>query len=164
MINVTFKKKPFKDAERYKLLSTYLANHCCIVGFWSSDTSKKGTTYKELAKIHEYGTDTIPKRPFMEPAFKKSKKEVAQMLQENYTLYLTNKLGLNSVFALPAMRLKDKIQEEFGSALMKPLSPRTITKARGGKSAKPLLDTGNLQRSIAYVTINKHAAFGYTNA
>lgn len=150
------------------------------VGFLEGATYPDGTSVAMVAAIQNYGAPRvgIPPRPFMQNTVARNEKDwpkqMAAMLRANQ---MDVKLTMNMMGEL----IRSQIQEEIIRLVSPPLSPttvmlrkmkrdqpglvvtrRTVAEARrrveagesiSGVSAKPLIDTGVMLRSVDYEVI-----------
>ena len=120
------------------------------VGFFKQAKYPDGTPVAAVAAWQEFGTKTIPQRPFFRNALEKSKqasKEIIRrgtMRRYGKTIMkvdrrLANLLGLST---------SDHIKQEIVTLDDPPLSPVTIAK-KG--STNPLVDTDVMKGSVTWV-------------
>jgi len=108
-----------------------------------------------LLAIHEHGTTDgrIPARPLIEPVLKQEER----FIKKGFETYLKmiegkNIQGADVHLEKMALYIETKLKEYFDNNTWTPNAPSTIAK-KG--SAKPLIDTGDLRRSIkAFVDEN----------
>lgn len=114
------------------------------VGFLDSVTYPNGVKVADVARYNEFGTATIPARPFMTNTILKNKNKwktkFTNILQQNNDL----EASLNAL----AVIIKGDIQREITDLREPPNSAKTI-KAKG--SSNPLIDTGLMRRSVDFV-------------
>lgn len=117
------------------------------------DSQRKGDgdlTNEELAVIHEYGTSTIPARPFLGPTFTENADKYATLLgrlSEKFNWQTESVDDLERALALIGMQMVNDTRAKIRKGIDPALSPKTI--ARKG-SSKPLIDSGQLINSITY--------------
>lgn len=129
------------------------------------DGEKAAPSNAQVAYWAEYGAPeaNIPARPFMMPAIEKSEAMIAAELQRSMEKALDLAAtdgdvsgakaavleGLNRV----GLKTVSNVQKEITDADFAPLAQRTIKARlrRGRTGTKPLIDTGQLRRSISYV-------------
>jgi phage gpG-like protein len=114
----------------------------------------------EIGYVMEFGMPekNIPARPFLVPGVQDARDRIGQQLETGARKALAgdpnaaditlNKAGLTAQNAVRA-----KIEE----GPFVPLAPRTLAqrKKRGRTGEKPLIDTGQLRKSITYVIVEK---------
>lgn len=114
------------------------------VGFLEGGIYTDGTSVAEVAMFQEYGTRTIPPRPFMRKTIATHGEEwagnAAQLLREN-------NLDLSIVAPLMGELIKGQIQQSIVEFTEPPNAPSTIRKKGFNK---PLIDTGHMLRSVDY--------------
>ena len=120
-------------------------------GFQEGERGSKpyedGLTVAQVAAFNEYGTSTIPARPFMKQAWENHGNELKQACQQANNMILNGKTAENAAAMLGAYGVR-LIQEEIVDGGFAPNAPSTIRKK---KSDTPLIDTGNMRQSVKYV-------------
>ena len=114
----------------------------------TEDEEKSDINNAYLLSIHEHGSidGRIPARPLLEPVIKQEE----QFIKRGWAKYI-KLMGEGSMEAAQthiqkmALYMEGKLVEYFDNNNWTPNAPSTI--ARKG-SAKPLIDTGDLRRSI----------------
>lgn len=113
-----------------------------------------GITNAQLASVHEYGTSKVPARPFIAPPFHANRESYMQILQAGYRAAVTkdDPAVFVKMLRLLGMKIVADIRKHVtaGPPIPPPLSPKTI--ARKG-SSRPLVDTGQMIRSIDYEVV-----------
>jgi len=114
-----------------------------------------GKTYHKAHEMYlqAHGSPllNVPPRPIIEPAIEDDKVLISQLLGEAMTAFLEGDLQVgNEKLNHAGLEAQNACQDWFDSAKNNwaPNSPATI--ARKG-SNKPLLDTGELRKSITYI-------------
>jgi len=102
-----------------------------------------------VAVFNEFGTETIPERPFIRTTARKKRKEVQQFEKQLIGMVLRSKgsFGMKRVLNGIGLKFQTLIQKGFREEAWKPNSPKTVS--RKG-SSQPLIDTGQLRQSISY--------------
>lgn len=112
------------------------------------DEKKEPINNAELLAIHEKGSidGRIPARPLIEPVLEQEKDFIKRSFDKYIKLTNDGKLD-EAIIVLDklAIYLEGKLVEYFDNNVWTPNAPSTI-KRKG--SAKPLIDTGDLRRSI----------------
>lgn len=107
-----------------------------------------------LARVHEYGTDTVPERSFIRSTLFEQRPAIIELVKilkhQIYTGKTTVSKALDVIGLQVQALIRGKISD--GDPAWPPLSPKTIAK-KG--SSKPLIDTGQLQKSITYKKVMK---------
>lgn len=125
---------------------------------------KKGRTkgsnanLADVATWMEFGTHSIPERPFMRQAFDANHDSISSFIRGQYAQVVDGKksveMGLKSI----GVFFEGVVKRTIVSGKFKALTQRTI-KRKG--SSKPLIDTGRLRQSITHeVVLNPTAAGG----
>lgn len=158
MIKATIKTKSFKGPGKDTLMG--LLNMKVLVGIPQEKISRKddGINNAELLFIHTNGSvlQGIPARPVIEPAIedKENKPKILRELKEALAMGMSgdkNKAGM-------ALKRAGMVGQNAARAWFvnpkngwEPNSPATIA-VKG--SEKPLIDTGQMRKSIIYVVQN----------
>lgn len=124
-------------------------------------------TNAQLATIHEFGTSTIPARPFILGTFSLHEAEYRRLLAEKILpailkLRITPEYGLKVLGEKMASDMRNRMVD--GEGIPPPLAASTIAAKerkgrwnRGGLAAgaspRPLVDTGRLRNSISYAVV-----------
>lgn len=160
-----FSKKPItikikKDIyNQFKSALLDFANIDLLIGVPQEKSQREGNnepiTNAELMFIHSKGSPirNIPPRPTIEPTIDKNNSKIAQKYSEaikKILLFRKNE-GRQDLEKL-GLWLVNKVRAMFGSDELTPLRPATI-KAKG--SDRPLIDTGQLRKSVTYVIRRK---------
>ncbi|MCL2084422.1 MAG: hypothetical protein FWH06_04085 [Oscillospiraceae bacterium] len=132
------------------------------------ENSSAAVTNAELLYIHTNGSEInkIPKRPVIEPALEHSKEQVSSLLQSVADAALSGdiqrvrdaqeragKQGRNIArawFRDPANEWAPNADITVKGGWMKNKKTGKKFKAKGKRSSRPLIDTGELRRSITY--------------
>lgn len=144
MVKIHIKVK-MDDKGSLEIARTFMRFKGGKVGVLGGDAYPNGLTAAANAAIHNFGTKTVPARPFMENGaklFSDSKDQVAKI----YTLAIETRdasVANQQVGALFAQKVREAIRKGSYAALAK------STIARKG-SSKPLIDTGLLIGSITF--------------
>ena len=118
----------------------------------------------QLAAIHEFGTDTIPERSFIRAGVDDAGRKLQQAYDTGYQRILDGKAtapdagNLLGVIAVGAIKLKilEGLQPELAPATKKRRDKSKVTgkRLRSNNAVytgyQPLLDSGQLEGSIAY--------------
>lgn len=109
----------------------------------------EGTDILDIAIYNEFGTATIPARPFIRGSHDKHKREAERIMA-----HLAGKLGSGASVAEVLNTLgqwyETKVKAHANSGAFVPNAPATV--ARKG-SSKPLVDTGTMIGAIRYEVI-----------
>ena len=140
-LNLTAEGKKFAD-EFNKLI-----NHEIAVGFIRGiDPYEDDTDLVDVAMYNEYGTSTIPPRPFLEQGIETHQRQIQQAVDNAFLTVDRGgdaETGLNQIGNVA----KGAIQDEIANGEFAPNAPSTIKK-KG--SSRPLIDTGHMRQSVKY--------------
>lgn len=119
------------------------------VGIHEGERNAEGTDIAEYAAANEYGTDSIPSRPFMRTSFDENVADISRDMANGIE---SVKAG-GSVYRALSMiglkhenRIKNTIQQRD---FLPRLKPATVKAKKG--STKTLIDSGAMIGSIRYV-------------
>lgn len=116
-------------------------------------TGEDGVYIADYACHNEYGTSTIPARPFMSTTFDEKHEEWNKSLNNIVQDVLDGKdIDVDKSMSLVGVRMVDAIKEKITSNVPPPLAPSTIARK---KSSKTLIDSGNMLSSINFEIVNK---------
>jgi hypothetical protein len=126
----------------------------------------EGESVADVAYYNEFGTDTIPSRPFMRQTFDTKSAELSKRIQAQMGMILDGKQSVYHALAILGEWYQLQIQKEIVDGNWTPNAPSTlkIKEAKSNSDNKetdgevhPLIDTGRLRQSIRYVVkmINK---------
>ena len=142
----------------------FMKENSVYVGIPHEETTRNedGITNAELLYIHTNGSEikNIPARPVIEPALKKDKERLNKMMGKASRLaFEGNKQEAIRQLKLVGMRGQNISRAWFVNPEngWPPNSPRTYQKKldKGSTDPKPLIDTGELRKSITYVVETK---------
>ena len=121
-----------------------------------------GITNAELLFIHTNGSpvNNIPPRPVIEPAIYDDRERLSDMMKKAAQLFFEGKEDeALKQLARTGMRAQNVCRKWFVSEKngWPPNSPAVIAakKKKGSTDPKPLIDTGELRKSITYFVTNK---------
>ena len=139
-------KKFFAD-----LAYNFQANPTIEAGFFDGSGYEDGMSYSEVARIQEYGTDTIPARPFMRINTQKNHEKWKDTLVSGIKWYKFNARA--AVEDVGKMMVTD-MQDVIRSNIPPPNAPSTLKKKKS-RSTQTLIDTGELLHAVKYRVIEK---------
>lgn len=143
------------DGRRLRNVMAQLERLECFVGFQAGDaTEEDGADVCSVAAWNEYGTSTIPSRPFLRKSVDENKDRIDSAIRDAVGLMFTGG-GAKDVYSQIGLFQKDLVQEKILTGSFAPNAPSTIKK-KG--SSKPLVDTGRMLQSVNYV-IKKKGSF-----
>ena len=126
------------------------------VGFFSTARYEDGTPVAAVAAWNEFGTKTIPERPFFRNALAESERGVSNILAKGID---TKKMVVDEQLA---GRVGEYVQGEIQAGIIAlndpPNSPKTIAQKRKklhgkkgtGGGETPLIDTGAMLDAVAW--------------
>ena len=116
------------------------------VGFFSTARYEDGTPVAAVAAWNEFGTETIPERPFFRRAIAEAEDGIAKVIRRGID---TEKMVVDERLAgRVGAHVQGEIQESITSLREPPNAPETI-KRKG--SSNPLVDTGHMLQSVTFV-------------
>ena len=110
-----------------------------------------------LAHIHNFGSPlaNIPARPFLAPGIKSAQEGIVAGLKEAGKAALDgNAGGVHRGLNKAGLQGQNGVRAQFADNDWPALKPETIARKGKGKD-KPLIDTGQLRKSITYVVREK---------
>ena len=119
------------------------------VGIHEDAGQTDGKTLAQIAAWNEFGTPTIPPRPFMRPTIDSQGKKAEQMLSQEIEKIFQGKKKANIMTALGRVGafLAGAIQRKITTLKRPPNAPSTIKK-KG--SSNPLIDTGAMRQAVGF--------------
>lgn len=134
-----------------------------VVGILGEKKARKNQKAKidnvALGAIHEFGTSTIPARPWLKPPMMAHRKDFVAALADAYRKAKSQE-ELERLLGRIGFVAVAKIQQHIraGAGIPPPLEAETI---RRKKSSRPLVDTGQFLRSISFVVRRKGPEGGH---
>lgn len=127
---------------------TVLERGVVTVGFHADKEARRdGESNAEVAAAHEFGTKSIPRRPFLAPALDEGKAVLgdtqAQLVTKVIDGEMTAEAALAHLGELGVMLVQEKIRSNIQPAL----KPETI-EAKG--SSKTLIDSAEMLNAVTY--------------
>lgn len=137
-----------KGGEELDKLKNKLRNsNSILVGYFKGLLYDNNIPVAQVASWNEFGTDTIPARPFIRNCIRNNRKKWIKLYKDN--VIRNNKLDLNYIANIIVGDVKTSIDK----TIEPPNKQSTIAKK---KSSHPLIDTGRLKNSITYRIINNN--------
>ena len=157
-MNISVEKVSNKD--QYKKLLEFVKNNELYVGIPQETSSRKEDneiTNAEILFIQTYGSpvNNIPPRPVIEPAIENSRERISKMMSEAVkTAIEGNYQGAIDKLKAVGMLAQNKcrawfVDERNGWPPNAPSVYRRKLK-KGSTDPKPLIDTGEMRKSITY--------------
>lgn len=122
------------------------------VGVQSDAEYQDGETVASIAAKNEYGTETIPSRPFMRQSFDKNKRQLDKFKVGAYNKILSKKIDSKKALAIIGEWFQKEIVKTITNGDFEANS--SVTQKLKG-SSKPLIDTGTLRSSIKHIEVMK---------
>ena len=101
----------------------------------------------EYATYNEFGTATIPARPFVSSTADKQRDTWLAFMDKGVEAAMLGKADLQTVFGKLGLKMAGDIKKTINTLRIPPNKPSTV-KRKG--SNKPLIDSGSLLRSIRH--------------
>ena len=148
----------------------YLATRQVEIGILAIDKSLTGenkkTTILEYAIYNEYGTPSMPARPFMRNAFDNNRAIISNLIQTvSMKVIKGEKSGKEALMEI-GETIRGLIIQSIATAQAwaVPNDPKTLkikTKNGQANNTKPLIDNRFLIKSIRYQIVNKNGTIEY---
>lgn len=127
----------------------WLADRTIHVGFQrGKGVYEDGTDAADVAMYNEFGTSTIPARPFMEQSFERHKQEYIEECERIYTKMVKGG-DVSGEIRKFGNKVKRDIVDEIERGEFVPNAPSTVAKKGFNK---PLYETGLMEKSVSYYT------------
>lgn len=124
------------------------------VGLLQGDKNDDGVQIAEYAAYNEFGTDTIPSRPFMRTAFDENRGDIQADIDRQSARLASGQVSARAALTIIGQKHASRIQNTItGRDFLPRLSPETVRRKKG--SEKTLVDTGALVASIKISVRNK---------
>ena len=146
-MSYTFNADLTQEGKRFMKAMEQLEDLEVFVGLQNDQKYEDGTSMVDVAAYNEFGTSTIPARPFFRQSYENHQSELQAVCVQAAKIVIsggTSDDALNTIGAF-AVGL---VQEEIVNGNFEPNAPSTIRKK---KSDKPLIDTGHMRQGIHYV-------------
>lgn len=118
------------------------ANPILEVGFFKDAKYPNGKQVAQVASENEFGTHSIPPRPFFRNAIKKNSQKWIETFKKN-----AKEKPPYEVMGMLGEVIRSDIVLSINQTNTPPNSPYTIRKK---KSSKPLVDSGKMRASVDY--------------
>lgn len=126
------------------------------VGFPEGSASREGDDLNNptIAYIHEYGAPAanIPARPFLIPGVRNSLPQVEKIMKAGAIDALDGKSSAKGTMRQVGLVAQGAVQQKISDGPFVPNKPETI---RRKGSNKPLIDRGELRKSVNFVVEDK---------
>ncbi|EMS9660240.1 hypothetical protein WMA07_000908 [Klebsiella aerogenes] len=117
-----------------------------VVGIQQGATND-GLLVAEYATWNEFGTRTIPSRPFMRSYFDSSIDDLTRFSARAIAMVISGRGTMNQFFNAAGVRMVSGVKKSINNGAWVPNSPVTIA-LKG--SDKPLIDTGVMLNSVTF--------------
>lgn len=122
-----------------------------VVGLLEGPTNN-GVSIAEYGAYNEYGTGTIPSRPFMRESFDENIGKINADIYQEYDNVMTGKKTVYAALSTVGMKHQDRVKRKIGSNMKPANAPSTIKQK---KSSRTLIDTGAMINSVNYLVRGK---------
>lgn len=102
-------------------------------------------TIIEIAAYNEFGTDTIPERPFLRTTIKENRAKYIELVKDLMVKIVNGKLAADKAVAILAEKAVADVQTKIDTIKSPPNTE--LTKEWKG-SSNPLIDTGLMRKSV----------------
>lgn len=153
-------KTTIKDRGLKKIIKEYnkarnKEDSFVTIGLHKDATYPDGTSVGEVAFYNEYGTKSIPARPFLQLTLLTYMKEFEELHKKLLNKLLNGKANIETILKSLGFRIQAKIQNTIkqASSWADPNSASTLTRKSTGR---PLIDSGTMLNSVGYqITVEK---------
>ena len=129
-----------------------------LIGFpEGSGSYDTGEAVSQVAAFQEFGTETIPARPFLVPGVESGNAEYLAIAEEGLTAVVDGEMSSNQVMAQIGVMAEAKVKEFIINLSSPPNASSTI---RSKKSSNPLIDTGSMVQSVTHVVADEKPTEG----
>ena len=104
-------------------------------------------TLAQLGMIHEYGTSTIPPRPFLLPAIQNHQREIRELSATLLAKVVRGEMSKRDALGKIGALAQGLVQQQIRETVNPPLQPATI---RRKGSSQPLIDSGNMWQNVQW--------------
>lgn len=133
-----------KGGEKLNRLKNKLKGTSIAVGYFKGLLYDNNIPMVQIASWNEFGTETIPPRPFMRNSIRNNRKKWIKLYRDRI---IRNKLNINRSSNYIANIMVVDVKTSIDKQLNPPNRPSTIEEK---KSSHPLIDTGRLNNSLTY--------------
>ena len=125
-----------------------------VVGVLQGSNNGEGFSIAEYGAANEFGTDTIPSRPFMRTAFDENKPQIQSDMDRQFDRVVTGKATARQALTIIGQKHADRIKYTITGRNFIPKLAEATIKAKKG-STKTLVDSGALKNAIQISVRNK---------
>jgi hypothetical protein len=137
-------EKMAKELKRYAKLTV-------LVGFQGASAleskDESDATVVDVATFNEFGTDTVPERPFLRSALDMGKDEIGQAIEDGTLAIMDGKKNAVQAASLIGIVAQKLVQKRIVELSDPPNSTLTIL-MKG--SSNPLVDTGQMVQAVTW--------------
>lgn len=129
-------------------------------GYKENRAQGETITNAELGLIQMYGsiTNNIPPRDFLVMPIEMKRRELIKVLASSQSRTAFAKGNFKGIFAIMGAAAEGFIMEAFATGGFGSWAPNKSSTVRQKRSSAPLIDTGELRKSISSDVVNKSAA------
>lgn len=138
-MSISLKNPKIKEALEQKI---NIANPILEVGFFKEAKYSDGKQVAQVASQNEFGTHSIPPRPFFRNAIAKNSQKWMKFFKKN-----AKEQPPYKAMGMLGEMIRSDIVQSINQTNTPPNSPLTI-KQKG--SSKPLVDTGKMRASVSF--------------
>lgn len=138
-MSISLKNPKIKEALEQKI---NISNPILEVGFFKEAKYSDGKQVAQVASQNEFGTHSIPPRPFFRNAIAKNSQKWMKFFKKN-----AKEQPPYKAMGMLGEMIRSDIVQSINQTNTPPNSPLTI-KQKG--SSKPLVDTGKMRASVSF--------------
>lgn len=117
------------------------------VGILEGSKNGEGFNIAEYAAANEFGTDSIPSRPFMRTAFDENRADIAADIDRQGGRMMAGEITAHTALTIIGQKQASRIQNTItGRDFLPKLAEETIKRKKG--STKTLVDTGAMVNAV----------------
>ena len=150
-MSYTFNADLTQEGKRFMKAMEQLEDLEVFVGLQNDQKYEDGTNMVDVAAYNEFGTSTIPARPFFRQSYENHRSKLQSVCVQAAKTVIAGGAPDKALDIIGAFAV-GLVQEEIVNGNFAPNAPSTIRKK---KSDKPLIDTGHMRQGIHYVKRRK---------
>lgn len=117
-----------------------------VVGLLAGKVDSEGASIADYAAYNEYGTESIPARPFMSTSFDQNINKISADFNNQSKKLITGTVSANTALTIIGQKQAQRVQSTITNGNFAKLSPKTVARKKG--STKPLVDTGAMVNAV----------------
>lgn len=118
-----------------------------VVGILEGSKNGEGASIAEYAAANEFGTNTIPSRPFMRTAFDENRADIHADIDKQGNRMVTGEITARTALTIIGQKQASRIQNTItGRDFLPKLAEETIRRKKG--STKTLVDTSAMVNAV----------------